>query len=421
MTDLDAAKETLLAELREHSLILGEVTLASGATAQYYVDARRTLMRPAGFQRGRRADRGRAARARRRRGRRPGHGGDPTRPARRSRCPPAQDLVAFFVRGARKEHGLQRWVEGPVEAGHALPRGRGHRHHRRLDRDRDRAGPRGGPRGRRRGRRRRPPRRRRRRRSKPRPRRPTARWSRSTRSTRSAPTATERWSRTRRDPRRRLPDREAADHAGRLPALAQRAAPRLQPVDQPRPGRRLRRGDGLRGAAADSRCAAGPGWPAAPAAAPASTATCCRRRSGVDDAELALLAVLMLRGAQTPGELKQRSERLHGFADLAAVQETLDGWSSAATSPATSAGRARRRSATSSCWAASKRRPCRGGASRQWREPRAVSLPPRPPAQSAQGRSWSRPRTASPGSSASWPSCAPSWPACARRSARTRS
>ncbi|HEX5712227.1 MAG TPA: YceH family protein [Solirubrobacterales bacterium] len=46
---------------------------------------------------------------------------------------------------------------------------------------------------------------------------------------------------------------------------------------------------------------------------------------GVDDAELALLAVLMLRGTQTPGELKQRSERLHGFADLAAVQSTLDG------------------------------------------------------------------------------------------------
>ncbi|HVO53569.1 MAG TPA: DUF480 domain-containing protein [Solirubrobacterales bacterium] len=45
---------------------------------------------------------------------------------------------------------------------------------------------------------------------------------------------------------------------------------------------------------------------------------------GVDDEEVALLAVLMLRGPQTPGELKQRSERLHQFADLAAVQETLD-------------------------------------------------------------------------------------------------
>jgi uncharacterized protein YceH (UPF0502 family) len=45
---------------------------------------------------------------------------------------------------------------------------------------------------------------------------------------------------------------------------------------------------------------------------------------GVADEELALLAVLMLRGPQTPGELKQRSERLHRFADLAAVQETLE-------------------------------------------------------------------------------------------------
>ncbi len=44
----------------------------------------------------------------------------------------------------------------------------------------------------------------------------------------------------------------------------------------------------------------------------------------LDPAEVSLLAVLMLRGPQTPGELKQRSERLHGFADLAAVEETLE-------------------------------------------------------------------------------------------------
>lgn len=43
-----------------------------------------------------------------------------------------------------------------------------------------------------------------------------------------------------------------------------------------------------------------------------------------DEAELALLAVLMLRGVQTPGELKQRAGRLHDFADLAAVHETLE-------------------------------------------------------------------------------------------------
>jgi len=45
---------------------------------------------------------------------------------------------------------------------------------------------------------------------------------------------------------------------------------------------------------------------------------------GLDDAELSLLAVLMLRGSQTPGELKQRADRLHRFAGLAAVHETLD-------------------------------------------------------------------------------------------------
>lgn len=43
-----------------------------------------------------------------------------------------------------------------------------------------------------------------------------------------------------------------------------------------------------------------------------------------DDAELSLLAVMMLRGPQTPGELKQRTERLHPFADLAAVHDCLD-------------------------------------------------------------------------------------------------
>jgi uncharacterized protein YceH (UPF0502 family) len=45
---------------------------------------------------------------------------------------------------------------------------------------------------------------------------------------------------------------------------------------------------------------------------------------GVDPPELSLLAVLMLRGPQTPGELKQRSERLYAFGDLGAVHETLE-------------------------------------------------------------------------------------------------
>ncbi|HEY2180069.1 MAG TPA: YceH family protein [Solirubrobacteraceae bacterium] len=44
----------------------------------------------------------------------------------------------------------------------------------------------------------------------------------------------------------------------------------------------------------------------------------------LDDGERAVLAVLMLREAQTPGELKQRTERMHAFADLEAVHETLE-------------------------------------------------------------------------------------------------
>ncbi len=44
----------------------------------------------------------------------------------------------------------------------------------------------------------------------------------------------------------------------------------------------------------------------------------------LDPGELSLLAVLMLRGIQTPGELKQRGARMHSFESLPAVQETLD-------------------------------------------------------------------------------------------------
>jgi uncharacterized protein YceH (UPF0502 family) len=40
--------------------------------------------------------------------------------------------------------------------------------------------------------------------------------------------------------------------------------------------------------------------------------------------ELSLLAVLMLRGPQTVGELKQRTERLHRFESIAEVAQTLD-------------------------------------------------------------------------------------------------
>lgn len=116
MADLDAAKQTLLVELREHSLVLGEVTLASGAKAQYYVDARRTLLRPAGFRAAGELIAATAlelgAKA----------VGGPATAAIPPACaalavPAGEGLVGFFVRGERKQHGLQRWVEGPVAAG----------------------------------------------------------------------------------------------------------------------------------------------------------------------------------------------------------------------------------------------------------------------------------------------------------------
>ena len=42
-----------------------------------------------------------------------------------------------------------------------------------------------------------------------------------------------------------------------------------------------------------------------------------------DRRETAILCVLLLRGPQTPGELRSRSERMHSFDDLAEVESTL--------------------------------------------------------------------------------------------------
>jgi len=40
--------------------------------------------------------------------------------------------------------------------------------------------------------------------------------------------------------------------------------------------------------------------------------------------ETAVMCLLLLRGAQTPGELRSRSDRMHSFDELASVQATLD-------------------------------------------------------------------------------------------------
>jgi hypothetical protein len=49
------------------------------------------------------------------------------------------------------------------------------------------------------------------------------------------------------------------------------------------------------------------------------------RELGLDDAEISLLAVLMLRGPQTPGELRARTERLYRFGVFEELQGALDG------------------------------------------------------------------------------------------------
>jgi orotate phosphoribosyltransferase len=105
-----SATERLIAELRAHALVIGEVTLTSGATAQYYVDAKRAILRPAGF-----AALGELV----------GEqlavwsatavggmtmGADPVACAGLAA---GASVKAFFVRKEAKSHGLQRRVEGP--------------------------------------------------------------------------------------------------------------------------------------------------------------------------------------------------------------------------------------------------------------------------------------------------------------------
>ena len=96
--------------------MIGEVTLASGQRASYYVDARRALLRPPGF----RAAGELIASAAGELG--AGAVGGPATAAIPPTCaalavPAGERLVGFFVRSERKAHGLQRWVEGPVERG----------------------------------------------------------------------------------------------------------------------------------------------------------------------------------------------------------------------------------------------------------------------------------------------------------------
>ena len=110
-----------------------------------------------------------------------------------------------------------------------------------------------------------------------------------------------------RDPGPRLPAGEAAHDARRVPPEPQRAAPGVQPVDQPRPGHRVRRGDHPRRAAPPLAAALGAAGQRARGAARRSTATSSTRRSGCPRTSSPCCACSCSAGAQTPGELKQRT------------------------------------------------------------------------------------------------------------------
>jgi orotate phosphoribosyltransferase len=104
------ARARLLDELREHALVIGEVTLTSGARAQYYVDVKRAILRPQGFAvlatllAAQVAEwEGTAV-------------GGMTMGADALACAAlagGAQAKAFFVRKDIKTHGLQRRIEGP--------------------------------------------------------------------------------------------------------------------------------------------------------------------------------------------------------------------------------------------------------------------------------------------------------------------
>ena len=105
------ARDRLIDELRAHALVIGEVVLTSGATAQYYVDAKRAILRPQGFGALAElvAERARAWDAT--------AVGGLTMGADAPACAAlagGADVKAFFVRKDVKQHGLQRRVEGPL-------------------------------------------------------------------------------------------------------------------------------------------------------------------------------------------------------------------------------------------------------------------------------------------------------------------
>jgi orotate phosphoribosyltransferase len=107
---LAGARDRLVEQLREHALVIGEVTLTSGARAAYYVDAKRAILLPEGFAA---LSALLAAQVARWEGTAVGGmtmGADPVACAALAAGAPVK---AFFVRKDAKAHGLQRRIEGP--------------------------------------------------------------------------------------------------------------------------------------------------------------------------------------------------------------------------------------------------------------------------------------------------------------------
>ena len=105
------ARDRLVAALREHALVIGEVVLTSGRTAPYLIDAKRAILRREGFlalaelvaeqarEWGATAVGGMTM------------GADPIACAALAG---GADVKAFFVRKEVKQHGLARRIEGPL-------------------------------------------------------------------------------------------------------------------------------------------------------------------------------------------------------------------------------------------------------------------------------------------------------------------
>jgi orotate phosphoribosyltransferase len=110
---VSSARERLIAELREHAVIIGEVTLTSGRTAQYYVDAKRAILRPAGFRALAELVAEKAALWSATAVGGLTMGADPVACAALAA---GADVKGFFVRKETKAHGLQRRIEGPLLA-----------------------------------------------------------------------------------------------------------------------------------------------------------------------------------------------------------------------------------------------------------------------------------------------------------------